>query len=141
MVEIPTIWNPLHNHIEFKWKFKFLMKICESACWHGGNSFYLVATGWVLFPSMLNLVSNLTYCWKFMQLHENMVEICPIWWPPYEFCSLTCWVWYQIQLLVKKTYVTTWKDGWNTSYLVVIRCVLAPFMYWIKFIIKVKVRN
>jgi hypothetical protein len=48
MVEIPIIRKPLDNHIEFEWKLKFLMKIYESGCWHGGNSSYLVATKWVL---------------------------------------------------------------------------------------------
>jgi hypothetical protein len=43
MFEILIIWKPLDNHIEFEWKFKFLMKNYESACWHGGNSSYLVA--------------------------------------------------------------------------------------------------
>jgi hypothetical protein len=90
MFEIPVIRKPLNNHIEFEWKFKFLMKNYESACWHGGNSFYLVATRWVLFPSLLSLVSNLVSCSKFMQLHEKMVEIHPIWWPPDRFYSPTC---------------------------------------------------
>jgi hypothetical protein len=44
MFEIPVIRKPLNNHIEFEWKFKFLMKNYESACWHGGNSSYLVAS-------------------------------------------------------------------------------------------------
>jgi hypothetical protein len=29
MVEIPVIWKPLNNHMEFEWKFKFLMKNYE----------------------------------------------------------------------------------------------------------------
>jgi hypothetical protein len=37
-------WKPLDNHIEFEWKFKFILKNYENACWHGGNSPYLVAT-------------------------------------------------------------------------------------------------
>jgi hypothetical protein len=44
MLEIPIIRKPLNNHIEFEWKFNFFMKIYENACWHGGNSSYLVAT-------------------------------------------------------------------------------------------------
>jgi hypothetical protein len=44
MLEILVIWKPQDNHIEFEWKFKFLMKNYESVCWHGGNSSYLVAT-------------------------------------------------------------------------------------------------
>jgi hypothetical protein len=44
MVEIPILQKPLNNHIEFEWKFKFLRKIYENACWHGGNSSYLEAT-------------------------------------------------------------------------------------------------
>jgi hypothetical protein len=48
MLESLVIQKPLDNHIEFEWKFKFLMKNYENACWHGGNSFYLVATRQVL---------------------------------------------------------------------------------------------
>ncbi len=62
MVEILVMWKPLNNHIEFEWKFKFLMKNYASVCWHGGNYFYLVATRWFLFPNMLSLVSNSIYC-------------------------------------------------------------------------------
>ncbi len=43
MLEIIVIWKLQKNHIEFEWKFKFLMKNYESVCWHGGNSSYLVA--------------------------------------------------------------------------------------------------
>jgi hypothetical protein len=112
--------------------------------------------------TMLNLMSNSLSSWKFMKLHENLVEIRPIWWPPNGFCSLAYWVWCQIQVLVEilcnymkrwlkyvlfgghqmgfvpqrvelgfkfnfllKIYAITWKDGWNTSYLVATRCVLA----------------
>ncbi len=32
---------------------------------------------------MLNLVSNSISSSKFMKLHENLVEIHPIWWAPY----------------------------------------------------------
>jgi hypothetical protein len=138
MVEILVIQKPLNNHIKFEWKFKFLIKNYESACWHGGNSSYLVAIRWVLFPNMLSLVLNSTSCWKFMQLHEKMVEMCPIWWPLDGFYFLARWFWCQIQLLLN-FFVTTWKDGWNTSYLVVIRCGLPSLMNWIKSRIKVKV--
>jgi len=48
MLESLVIQKPLDNHIEFEWKFKFLMKNYENACWHGGNSSYLVATRQVL---------------------------------------------------------------------------------------------
>jgi hypothetical protein len=64
MLESLDIQKPLDNHIEFEWKFKFLMKIYENACWHGGNSFYMVATKWVLFPNILSLVSNSTFLLK-----------------------------------------------------------------------------
>jgi len=134
MLEIPVIWKPLNNHIEFEWNFKLLMKIMKlhlgmvaippmwwpldqfrhlhhvefdvkfifmhkinEVTWKlGWNMFYLVATKWVLFPNLLSLVSNSSSCWKFMQLHENLVEIHPIWWPLDGFCSLPCWVWCQI---------------------------------------------
>ncbi len=137
MLEIPIIWKPVDNHIEFEWKFKFLMKImkvcvdnsCNSSylvairpistfapCWiwcqiHlkiyevtwklGWNTFYLVATKWVLFPNLLSLVSNLGSCWIFMQLHKNMVEIHLIWWPLDEVCSPTYWIWFQIHVFVE----------------------------------------
>jgi hypothetical protein len=44
MFEMLIKWKPLDNHIEFEWKFKFILKNYENACWHGGNSPYLVAT-------------------------------------------------------------------------------------------------
>jgi hypothetical protein len=31
---------------------------------------------------MLNLMSISLSFGKVMKLHENLVEICPIWWPP-----------------------------------------------------------
>jgi hypothetical protein len=71
MVEILAIQKSLHNHIEFKWKFKILMKIYESACWHGGNSSYLVATIWVLFFSMLT--------WCQISLVENLCNYMKRW--------------------------------------------------------------
>jgi hypothetical protein len=30
MLEIPIIWKPLDNHIEFEWNLKFLMKIMKA---------------------------------------------------------------------------------------------------------------
>jgi hypothetical protein len=62
-----------------------LSKLYEITWKDSWNTFYLVATRWVLFPIMLNLVSNSASYWKFMQLHEKMVEICPIWWAPHVF--------------------------------------------------------
>jgi len=148
MLEILVIQKPQDNHIEFEWKVKFLMKIYESACWHGGNSSYsvatnrfwhlhhvefdvkftfflkiyevtwklgwntshLVATIWVSFPNLLSLVSNLGSCWNFMQLHEKIVEIHLIWWPPNGFNSPTCWIWFQLQLFVENlcNYMKKW---------------------------------
>jgi hypothetical protein len=32
MLEILIIWKPIDNHIEFEWKFKFLMENYESVC-------------------------------------------------------------------------------------------------------------
>jgi len=32
MLEIPIIRKPIDNHIEFEWKFKFLMKSYENVC-------------------------------------------------------------------------------------------------------------
>jgi hypothetical protein len=68
--------------VEFGVKFTFL-SICFATTWKDGwNMSYLVATKGVNFlPNMLSLVSNLTFCWNFMQLHEKMVEIPPILWP------------------------------------------------------------
>ncbi len=34
-----------------------------------------------------------------MKLYDNLVEICYIWWPLDGFCSPTCSVWCQIQLV------------------------------------------
>jgi hypothetical protein len=44
MFQILVIQRLLCYHIEFEWKFIFLMKNYENACWHGDNSYYLVAT-------------------------------------------------------------------------------------------------
>jgi hypothetical protein len=101
MVAIPPMWWPLDqfqhlHHVEFDVKFIFFQKINEitwKSCW---NMSYLVATIWVLFSNLLSLVSNLGSCWKFMQLHENLVEIHLIWWPLDGFCSPAYWVWCQI---------------------------------------------
>jgi hypothetical protein len=110
MLEIPIIQKPIDNHIEFEWKFKFLMKNYECACWHGGNSSYLVATRLIDICTMLNLMSNSFSSWIFMKLHENLVEIHFIWWPLNGFCFPTCWVWYQIEVLVQNlcNYMKRW---------------------------------
>jgi hypothetical protein len=52
--------------LEFGVKFKFLLKIYANTWKFGWNTFYLVAIKWVLFPSLLSLVLNLAFCWKFM---------------------------------------------------------------------------
>jgi len=93
MFEIPIIRKPLENHIEFEWKFKFLMKLwkCVLAWWQfspcGGceTNFDICI--------MLNLMSNSLSFGKLIKLYENLVEIRPIWWPPKGFCSPTYWVW------------------------------------------------
>jgi hypothetical protein len=84
MVAILPMWPPnqfwhLH-HVEFDVNFIFFWKINEIIWKIGWNMSYLVATKWVLFHNLLSLVSNLSYCWKFMQLHEKMVKIHSIWW-------------------------------------------------------------
>jgi hypothetical protein len=73
MLEIWVIWKSLNNHIELEWKFKFLMKNYESACWHGGNSSYLVAT---------RLISTFVPCWIWFQIHflfENLWSYMKTW--------------------------------------------------------------
>jgi hypothetical protein len=106
MVTILSIWwspdrfRHLH-HVEFDVKFIFFLKINEVTWKFGWNMSYMVTTRWVLFLSLLSLVSNSSSCWKFMQLHENMVELHPIWWPLDGFCSLAYWVWFQIQHFVE----------------------------------------
>jgi hypothetical protein len=131
MLEILIIRKLLDNHIEFEWKFKFLMKIMKvhvgmetilpmwwpphqfqhlhhvesnvkfilfwkinKIVWKlGWNTSYLVATKWILFPNLFNLVSNSNSSRKFMQLHEKIVEIHTIWWPLDGFYSLDCLDW------------------------------------------------
>ncbi len=87
------IWCQIH----------FCSKINEVTWKLGWNMSYLVATKWVLFLSLLSLVSNSGSYWKFMQLHENLVEIHFIWWPLDEFCSLAYWFWCQIQFMQELT--------------------------------------
>ncbi len=73
MLEILIIWKPLDNHIEFEWKFKFLMKFYESACWHGGNSSYLVA---------IKPILTFAACWNWCQIHvllENLWSYMKTW--------------------------------------------------------------
>jgi len=115
MVVILPMWWPLDqfwhlHHVEFDVKFIFFWKINEIIWKLGWNTSYLVATIWVLFPNLLSSVSNSSSCWKFMQLHEKIVEIHPIWWPLDGFCSLVCWVWCQIQLFVEiyANYMKRW---------------------------------
>ncbi len=54
--------------IEFGVKFRFLLIIYAITWKLGWITSYLVATRWLLFLSMLSLVSNLPFCWKFMQI-------------------------------------------------------------------------
>jgi hypothetical protein len=54
--------------IEFGVKFRFLLNIYAITQKNGWNTSYLVATRWVLFLNLLNLVSNSVFCWKFMQI-------------------------------------------------------------------------
>jgi hypothetical protein len=53
--------------VEFGVKFRFLLKIYAITWKYGWDTSYLVATKWVLFLNMLILVSNSSFCWKFMQ--------------------------------------------------------------------------
>ncbi len=146
MVAIPPIWWPLNGfwhlqHVEFDVKFTFFLKIYEVTWKLGWNTCYLVAMKWVLFPSLLSLVSNSNSCLKFIQLHEKMVEISFIWWPLNGFCSLAFWVWFQIQLFVEnlcklhekmiKIYAIWWP----------LNVCWPPFTHWIKSRIKVKIWN
>jgi hypothetical protein len=124
MLEIPVIRMPLNNHIEFEWKFKFWMKIMKVhvgmlaippmwyKCWHGGNSSHVVQMYFNDFDicTMLNLMSISLSSRKLMKLHENLVEIHFIWWPPNGFCSLAYWVWCQIQVFVENLckYMKIW---------------------------------
>jgi hypothetical protein len=121
MFGIPVIWKPLDNHIEFEWKFKFLMKYYESACWHGGNSSYLVAT---------RPISIFAPCWIWCQIHfllENLWSYMKNWLKYVLFSGHQMgFVPQPIKFGVKfrfllKFYVITWKNGWNTSYLVATR--------------------
>jgi hypothetical protein len=124
------IWCQIH----------FFWKINEVTWKLGWNTSYLVATRWVLFSSLLSLVSNLGSCWKFMQLHEKMVEIHPIWWPLNGFCFPTCWVWFQIQLFVENLCKLHEKNGWNICPIWWPPDVFwPPFVYWIKSRIEIKV--
>ncbi len=124
MIEILVIWKPLDNHIEFECKFKFLMKNYENACWHGGNSSYLVATKPIL---------TFAPCWIWCQIYVLLKNL---------WNSMKTWLKYilfgahqmgfvpqLIEFGVKfrfllKIYAITWKDGWITSYLVASRWVL-----------------
>jgi hypothetical protein len=80
-------------------------------------------------------------CSKFMQSHKNMVEIHPIWWPPYGICCPACWIWFQIQHFVEilcklhEKTVEICPIWWPLD------VFWPPFVYWIKSRIKIKVRN
>jgi hypothetical protein len=126
MLEIPIIQKPLDNHIEFEWKFKFLMKNYENVCWHGGNSSYLMAT---------RLILTFAPCWIWCQIHfllENLWTYMKTWLKYALFGGhQMVFVPQPIEFGVKfrfllKFYVITWKDGWNTSYLVATKWVLFP---------------
>ncbi len=86
MVTILPMWSPrdrfwhLH-HVEFDIKFTFFWKINEIIWKLGWHTSYLVTTRWILFPNLLSLVWNSSFCWKFMQLHSKIIERHPIWWP------------------------------------------------------------
>ncbi len=82
MLEILIIQKPLENHIGFEWKFKFLMKMMKMRV---GMVQFLPCGGHQTnfnICNMLNLMSISLSFGKVMKLHENLVEICPIWWPP-----------------------------------------------------------
>jgi hypothetical protein len=139
MVVIPPIWWPPNrfqhlHHVEFDVKFTFFLNIHEVTWKLGWNTSYLVATKWVLLPNLLRLMS----CSKFMQLHEKMVEICFIWWPPYGFCSLAYCVWFQIQLFVEnlcklhEKMVEICLIWWLPN------VFWPPFMYWLSLELKLK---
>jgi hypothetical protein len=51
----------------------------------GCNKSYLVAIRLVLFPSYWVWCQIQLFIENLCKLHEKMVEICPIWWPPYVF--------------------------------------------------------
>jgi hypothetical protein len=63
MVTIPPIWWPLYDfvpqHVEFGVKFNFLLKFYAITWKDGWNASYLVTAKWILFLSMLSLMSNL----------------------------------------------------------------------------------
>jgi hypothetical protein len=53
------------HHVEFGVKFTFFLKIYEVTWKLSWNMSYLVATRWVLFPSLLSSMSNLAFLLKF----------------------------------------------------------------------------
>ncbi len=132
--DICTMLNSMSNSLFSKKINKIIWKL-------GWNTFYLVATIWVLFPNLLSLVSNSSSCWKFMQLHEKMVKIHHIWWPLDGFCSLAIWVWCQIQIFVENLCKLHEKMVKICLILLVTRCVLASPRVLNKSKIKVKVQN
>jgi hypothetical protein len=162
MLQILVIWRLLDDHIEFEWKFKFLMKNYDGILpvwwslnefWHlhhvefdvkfifflkiyevtwklSWNMSYVVAIIWVLFPRLLSLVSHLGFCWNFCNYMER--------WLKYilfgghqivKFVPQHVEFGFKFSFLLK-IYTITWKDGWNTSYLVATKCVLASFRVW-----------
>jgi hypothetical protein len=72
LVEIHPIWWPVDGFCPWTYwvwcQIKVLLKIYAMTWKYGWNSSYLVAMRWVLFHSLLSLVSNLAFCWKFMQI-------------------------------------------------------------------------
>jgi hypothetical protein len=86
--------------VEFGVTFTFLLNFFAIIWKDGWNTSYLMTTKWVnLFPNVLSLVSNSIFYWKFMQLHEKMIKIRPIWWPPNVFSPpLAYWIKFRIKV-------------------------------------------
>jgi hypothetical protein len=107
MLEIQVIQKPLNNHIEFEWKFKFLMKLMKVhvgvvaifPCGGGHQTNFDICT-------MLSLMSISLSFGKLMKLHENLVKIRLIWWLLDGFCSLICEFGVKCRFLLK-IYVIT----------------------------------
>jgi hypothetical protein len=123
MLEILVIRKPLDNHIKFEWKQVFKEKLWK--CMLTSRQFLQFPPNGFDICTMLNLMSNSLSSWKFMKLHENLVEIHLIWWPQLGFVPQVIELGVKLSFLLK-IYAITWKDGWNMSYLVSTKCVLAP---------------
>jgi hypothetical protein len=120
MLKIPIIWKPIDNHIKFEWKFKFLMKNHESACWHCGNSSYLMAT---------KLISTFAPCWIWCQIHfflEYLWSYMKIWLKYILFGGHQMGFVPNLLRFLFKICAITSKDGWNMFYLVPTIWVLFP---------------